>query len=108
MGLALRIPSRSRHSVRIASLGSSNRPFPRRIPEWMAQSAVVRDYRTLEVGRRRSNRLVLTVRSSSVSLDRLVVEGAVTAGQEALIAHASIPVVRDVIAESLPRHVVLG
>ena len=28
----------------------------------MAQSAVVRDYRALEVGRRRANRLVLTVR----------------------------------------------
>jgi hypothetical protein len=27
----------------------------------MAQGAVVRDYRTLEVGRRRVNRLVLTV-----------------------------------------------
>jgi hypothetical protein len=27
----------------------------------MAQSAVVRDYQTLEVGRRRANRLVLTV-----------------------------------------------
>jgi hypothetical protein len=27
----------------------------------MAQSAVVRDYRTLEIGRRRANRLVLTV-----------------------------------------------
>jgi hypothetical protein len=27
----------------------------------MAQSAVVRDYRVLEVGRRRANRLVLTV-----------------------------------------------
>jgi hypothetical protein len=27
----------------------------------MSQSAVVRDYRQLEVGRRRSNRLVLTV-----------------------------------------------
>jgi len=27
----------------------------------MSQSAVVRDYRTLEVGRRRANRLVLTV-----------------------------------------------
>jgi hypothetical protein len=31
------------------------------IPEWMAQSAVVRDYRVLETGRRRTNRLVLTV-----------------------------------------------
>src|ERR1035437_8843234 len=30
-------------------------------PGWMAQSAVVRDYRVLEVGRRRANRLVLTV-----------------------------------------------
>jgi hypothetical protein len=30
-------------------------------PEWMAQSAVVRDYRALETGRRRANRLVLTV-----------------------------------------------
>jgi hypothetical protein len=28
----------------------------------MAQSAVVRDYRALEIGRRRANRLVLTVR----------------------------------------------
>jgi hypothetical protein len=27
----------------------------------MSQSAVVRDYRVLEIGRRRSNRLVLTV-----------------------------------------------
>ena len=27
----------------------------------MSQSAVVRDYRALETGRRRSNRLVLTV-----------------------------------------------
>jgi len=27
----------------------------------MAQSAVVRDYRVLEIGRRRANRLVLTV-----------------------------------------------
>jgi hypothetical protein len=28
--------------------GSRNRPFPRRVPGWMAQSAVVRDYRALE------------------------------------------------------------
>jgi len=27
----------------------------------MSQSAVVRDYRVLEIGRRRANRLVLTV-----------------------------------------------
>jgi hypothetical protein len=36
----------------------------------MSQSAVVRDYRALEVGRRRTNRLVLTVagyRDSPVS-----------------------------------------
>jgi hypothetical protein len=31
------------------------------LPGLMSQSAVVRDYRTLEVGRRRANRLVLTV-----------------------------------------------
>ena len=30
-------------------------------PGLMSQSAVVRDYRTLEIGRRRANRLVLTV-----------------------------------------------
>jgi hypothetical protein len=39
---------------------------PGRVPSslglgWMAQSAVVRDYRTLEIGRCRANRLVLTV-----------------------------------------------
>jgi len=28
----------------------------------MAQSAVVRDYRVLEIGRRRANRLELTIR----------------------------------------------
>jgi hypothetical protein len=33
-------------------LGSSNRPFPRSVPEWTAQSAVVRDHRQLEIGRR--------------------------------------------------------
>ena len=32
------------------------------LPGLMSQSAVVRDYRALEVGRRRANRLVLTVR----------------------------------------------
>jgi hypothetical protein len=31
------------------------------LPGLMSQSAVVRDYRALEVGRRRANRLVLTV-----------------------------------------------
>jgi hypothetical protein len=31
------------------------------LPELMSQSAVVRDYRALEIGRRRANRLVLTV-----------------------------------------------
>jgi hypothetical protein len=31
----------------------------------MAQSAVVRDYRALETGRRRANRLVLTVAKMS-------------------------------------------
>ena len=36
------------------------------LPEWMAQSAVVRDYRALEVGRRRANRLVLTVSRQSL------------------------------------------
>ena len=36
-------------------LRSSNRPFSCLIPVWMAQSAVVRDYRALEVGRRRAN-----------------------------------------------------
>jgi hypothetical protein len=43
------------------SLGSRNRPFFCLIPGLMSQSAVVRDYRALEVGRRRANRLVLTV-----------------------------------------------
>jgi hypothetical protein len=28
---------------------------------WMAQTAVVRDYRTLEIRRRQANRLILTV-----------------------------------------------
>jgi hypothetical protein len=32
-----------------------------RLPGWMAQSAVVRDYRQLEIERRQANRLVLTV-----------------------------------------------
>ena len=31
------------------------------LPGLMSQSAVVRDYRALEIGRRRANRLVLTV-----------------------------------------------
>jgi hypothetical protein len=31
------------------------------LPEWMAQSAVVRDYRALQIGRRRANRLIPTV-----------------------------------------------
>jgi hypothetical protein len=58
------IPARRRAFCPDGDLGSSNRPFPRRIPEWMAQSAVVRDYRALETGRRRANRLVLTVSGS--------------------------------------------
>src|ERR1035438_3121529 len=38
------------------------RPVPSSLaPGWMAQSAVVRDYRALEVGRRRANRLMITV-----------------------------------------------
>ena len=36
-------------------------PFSGSIPGWMTRSAVVRDYRALEVGRRRANRLVLTI-----------------------------------------------
>src|ERR1039457_3902288 len=52
-------------------LGSTNRPFSCLIPEWMSQSAVVRDYRALEVGRRRANRLVLSVRGDG-DLDALV------------------------------------
>ena len=31
------------------------------ISRWLAQSAVVRDYRQLEIGWRRANKLVLTV-----------------------------------------------
>ena len=31
------------------------------ISRWMAQSAVVRDHRQLEIGRRRANRLILTI-----------------------------------------------
>ena len=50
------------HYVRVPpSLGSRNLPFSSLIPGWMAQSAVVRDYRTLEIGQRRANRLELTV-----------------------------------------------
>jgi hypothetical protein len=43
------------------NLSSRNRPFSRLIPGWMAQSAVVRDYRALEIGLRRAKRLGLTV-----------------------------------------------
>jgi hypothetical protein len=42
-------------------LGSRNLPSSSLIPRWMARSAVVRDYRALEIGRRRANRLELTV-----------------------------------------------
>ena len=31
------------------------------VPEWMAQSAVVRDYRVLEIGWRRADRLQVIV-----------------------------------------------
>ena len=48
-------------AFRAAILGSRNRTFSRRISECMAQSAVVKDYRTLETARHRANRLVLTV-----------------------------------------------
>jgi hypothetical protein len=37
-------------------------PCPAAFFGWMPQSAVVRDYRALETGRRRANRLELTVR----------------------------------------------
>ena len=37
------------------------------IPGWMAQSAVVRDYRALEIGRRRAERLELTATFAGVS-----------------------------------------
>ena len=40
----------------LGDLGSRNRPFPLRIPEWMAQSAEVGDHRRLEVRKRRANR----------------------------------------------------
>jgi hypothetical protein len=33
----------------------------RSVVGWMAQTAVVRDYRTLEIRRRQANRLILTV-----------------------------------------------
>src|SRR5450759_2009093 len=52
------------HHLLSGGLGSRNQPFSGRIPEWMAQSAVVRDYRVLETRRRRANRPVLTVAES--------------------------------------------
>jgi hypothetical protein len=58
---AFLIPARRRAFCPDGDLGSSFRPFPGRLPGLMSQSAVVRDYRALEVGRRRANRLVLTV-----------------------------------------------
>ena len=58
---AFLIPVRRREFWPDGDLGSRNPPFSLPIPGWMAQSAVVRDYRALETGRRRANRLVLTV-----------------------------------------------
>jgi hypothetical protein len=51
------IPARRRTFCPSGDLGSRNHPFSRRIPEWMAQGAVVRDYRALETGRRRARRI---------------------------------------------------
>ena len=42
------IPVRTREFCPDGGLGSQNRPFSCLIPGWMAQSAVVRDYRALE------------------------------------------------------------
>src|ERR1019366_6180026 len=64
----LSIPLRRRAFCPDGDLGSSNRPFPRRLPGLMSQSAVVRDYRPLEIGWRRANRLVLTIAGRGASL----------------------------------------
>jgi hypothetical protein len=49
------------HPLPDGGLGSRNLPFSSLIPGWMAQSAVVRDYRQLEIGGRRSKGRELTV-----------------------------------------------
>ena len=55
------IPPRNRAFWQDRGLGSRNRPFSLKIPGVMAQRAVVRDNRVVEVGRRQPNRLVLSV-----------------------------------------------